>query len=160
MAVLRLHARFRPRATIAYYATSERGYVLWDTMCPAVLRSNVLRGNHLLRRYGVSVKNQISTHTARHCTSLLIGPGEDSETLVGSMARWLCAGRVKRQGTPARKWRAVGRIEHSLLGGGRSSTPSDLRPSPALPIIPQKVTVVAKRAKAAPAQQTGVRARE
>jgi hypothetical protein len=49
---------------------------------------------------------------------------------------------------PARKWRAVGRIEHPLLDGGRSSTPSDLRPSPAVPIIPQKVTVVAKRARA------------
>src|SRR5215212_9607813 len=53
---------------------------------------------------------------------------------------------------PARKWRAVGRIEHPLLDGGRSSTPSDLRPSPANPTIAQKVTGVAKRARAAPVE--------
>jgi hypothetical protein len=32
---------------------------------------------------------------------------------------------------PARKWRAVGRIEHTLLDGGRAPSPADLRPSPA-----------------------------
>src|SRR5215212_1326909 len=35
--------------------------------------------------------------------------------------------------SPARKWRAMGRIEHTLFDRGRSSTPSDLRPSPATP---------------------------
>src|SRR5215216_7797391 len=33
--------------------------------------------------------------------------------------------------SPARKWRAMRRIEHTLFDRGRSSTPSDLRPSPA-----------------------------
>src|SRR5687767_9076632 len=33
--------------------------------------------------------------------------------------------------TPARKWRTMGRIEHTLLDEGRASSPTDLRPSPA-----------------------------
>jgi hypothetical protein len=36
----------------------------------------------------------------------------------------------------------VGRIEHAPLDGGRASAPTDLRPSPANPTIPQKVTNV------------------
>jgi hypothetical protein len=35
--------------------------------------------------------------------------------------------------TPARKWRTMGRIEHTLLDEGRGSSPTDLRPSPAAP---------------------------
>src|SRR5687767_1276042 len=35
--------------------------------------------------------------------------------------------------TPARKWRTMGRIEHTLLDEGRASSPTDLRPSPAAP---------------------------
>jgi hypothetical protein len=34
---------------------------------------------------------------------------------------------------PARKYRAMGRIEHMLLDEGRKSSPTDLRPSPATP---------------------------
>ena len=41
--------------------------------------------------------------------------------------------------TPARKWRTVGRIEHTLLDGGRASTPTDLRPSPATPLYHRKL---------------------
>src|SRR5215208_2930052 len=40
------------------------------------------------------------------------------------------------------KRRAMGRIEHSLLDRGSSSTPSDLRPSPAPPPYHTKVTYV------------------
>src|SRR5215203_7153932 len=40
------------------------------------------------------------------------------------------------------KRRAMVRIEHSLLDRGRSSTPSDLRPSPAPPPYHTKVTDV------------------
>jgi hypothetical protein len=41
--------------------------------------------------------------------------------------------------SPARKWRARGRIEHTLLDEGRGPTPTDLRPSPANRTIPQEV---------------------
>jgi len=33
----------------------------------------------------------------------------------------------------ARKWRTMGRIEHTLLDEGRASSPTDLRPSLATP---------------------------
>jgi hypothetical protein len=39
--------------------------------------------------------------------------------------------------SPARKWRAMGRIEHTLLDG--DGAPTDLRPSPAKRTIPQEV---------------------
>src|SRR5215203_5296804 len=42
--------------------------------------------------------------------------------------------------SPARQRRASGRIERQLLDGGAAAT--DLRPSPANPTIPQKVTDV------------------
>jgi hypothetical protein len=45
-------------------------------------------------------------------------------------------------GAPARKWRAVGRIEHTLLVGGESSTPTDLKTIARNHTIPQKVTDV------------------
>src|SRR5215210_5613789 len=53
--------------------------------------------------------------------------------------------RIKGPGprrTPARKWRAMGRIEHTLLDEGRASSPTDLRPSPATPPYHTKVTDV------------------
>src|SRR5215203_545664 len=37
--------------------------------------------------------------------------------------------RPEPRRTLARQWQAMGRIEHPLLDRGRSSTPSDLRPS-------------------------------
>src|SRR5215210_1297149 len=42
-------------------------------------------------------------------------------------------------GYPARKCRAMGRIEHPLLDRGRSSAPSDLRPSLAPPLYHTKL---------------------
>jgi hypothetical protein len=45
-------------------------------------------------------------------------------------------------GAPAHKRRAVGRIEHLLLDRGRTSTLSDLRPSPEPPHHTIKVTDV------------------
>src|SRR5215203_1545451 len=39
----------------------------------------------------------------------------------------------RHQKVPARKRRAMGRIEHTLLVEGRTSSPTDLRPSPATP---------------------------
>ena len=47
------------------------------------------------------------------------------------------AGRVGvSQKTPARKWRAMGRIEHSLMV--RAIPPTDLRPPPAPPAYHKK----------------------
>jgi hypothetical protein len=37
------------------------------------------------------------------------------------------AGANTRKPTPARKWRAMGRIEQTLLDEGRGSAPTDLR---------------------------------
>src|SRR5215212_6649294 len=70
--------------------------------------------------------------------------------LIGGCTYWSAAGFSSevRAGvdplktSPARQWRAMGRIEHTLFDRGRSSTPSDLRPSPATPPIPHKVTDV------------------
>ena len=61
------------------------------------------------------------------------------------LGSWTGAERDKGQspeGTPTRTGRAVGRIEHWLLDRGRSSTLSDLRPSPEPPHHTIKVTDV------------------
>ena len=48
-------------------------------------------------------------------------------------ARTLAERRAGSPQAPAHKWRAMGRIEHTLLDEGRKSSPTDLRPSPANP---------------------------
>jgi hypothetical protein len=44
--------------------------------------------------------------------------------------------------SPARKWRARGRIEHTLLDGGRALHPNRPKTFARHPTIPQKVTDV------------------
>ena len=60
------------------------------------------------------------------------------------MGVWTGAEHKKDRGpkTPARTRRAMGRIEHWLLDRGRTSTLSDLRPSPEPPHHTTKVTNV------------------
>src|SRR5829696_9358356 len=71
------------------------------------------------------------------------------------MARWHSAGRASRVVKETRpvnggRWGSIG---HLSVGWGRwDSALSDLRPSPAKPTIAQKVTSVAKRARAAPGE--------
>ena len=55
------------------------------------------------------------------------------------MSRARAGGLVRRE-SPARKWRAMGRIEHPLLV--RDIPLTDLRPPPANHTIPQKATDV------------------
>src|SRR5215207_4522881 len=50
--------------------------------------------------------------------------------------------RVNLEKAGPRKGRAMGRIEHTLVDRGRSSTPSDLRPPPATTSYHNKVTNV------------------
>jgi hypothetical protein len=72
--------------------------------------------------------NQILSYTI---SIALVGMGQ-----IGQMSDFLAAvieeARTPRR-TPARTGRAVGRIEHWLLDRGRTSTLSDLRPSPEPP---------------------------
>jgi len=68
--------------------------------------------------------------------------------IVGGCTYWPAAGfssEVRagvdtRKASPARKWRARGRIEQTLLDG--DAAPTDLRPSPATPPYHTKVSNV------------------
>src|SRR5215211_660977 len=58
------------------------------------------------------------------------------------LGRWGGAERQSERPEPRRtlacQWQAMGRIEHPLLDRGRSSTPSDLRPSLATTLYHKK----------------------
>src|SRR5215203_4862714 len=70
----------------------------------------------------------------------LIASASLHSSLSGLVASLICDTRARKPNIKAGarkpqpdKRRAMGRIEHTLLDEGRSSTPTDLRPSPATP---------------------------
>ena len=73
-------------------------------------------------------------------------PSKRGVTRPTALEPWQSEGPGARKPRPD-KWRAMGRIEHTLLDEGRKSSPTDLRPSPANPPYHKKLTNVSIYAK-------------
>jgi hypothetical protein len=69
------------------------------------------------------------------------------KTTPAASGRGEAKGRVQRPSTPALKWRARGRIEHTLLDGGFSVHPNRPKTFARYHTIPQKVTNVSIHTK-------------